>query len=621
MKFIKYLLIFLVFTSCDFEFENDFINKKIVEVNTNFDIQLKNFNNDIILREPTIVSFNAINKANERLIEINFFIDDFEVYNSKELTGNFTIDTDVYEQGNHKLEIVYSFFSGSGSLADITNQEGFIVSKVYDFSIDKSLRNPIDILEVKKIDGSVYVYWNKDNIDGVYDEATILLDYETPEGELVNIEKSLSKSDLRLGVFNDVGLINGKTTYTIRLSNRYKFNEGKSQTFQVVDNFNLELTYLSANKYRFKWNRHELYNNFGYYSWYGYGLRNVDNSTFSSIGGERDVDGSLTFGADYQLVLLPKATKEYRHGSNREINLTLGKYFIESLKGNSRENIQGAIYSKERNSYYFLHFDNYSAYNPEMKILEFNADDFSLKKSKRIINTSAYTSLEDKFTLDPNTGNLIIDLRSEVYLINPVNLNVIKEFTPVEFGINSFKPRIAYRNNKIFIDEFQFNLKIFNSDTKSKIFDGYANNWKVSDNGKYLLNNDKIYEIKENGLALINDLGFGGRISHADFTKDGSKLYYTLDETGVFEYNLLTNSTKDLNIEGQIYLVEYDDFTNKILIHKNLYNSNSQELTVCNENGYELFTSTANYVNKGLYTFLNDKLFSLKAGLVLENQF
>jgi hypothetical protein len=618
MRYLKLLFLLLFITSCSFEFEKDYVNEKIVAVNSNFDIQLINFNEGVVLREPTTLSFNDINRVNERLIEIQFFIDEVPVFETNELTGNFTIDTDIYEQGNHKLEVVYTFFSGSGSLADLTNQEGFIARKEYNFIVDKSLRAPIDIIEVKNIDGSVYVYWNKDDVEGVFEEAILLLNYETVKGQLIQIEKSLTRSQLKLGVYNDIGLVNGKTTYSIKLSNRYKSNEGKSEKFEVNDDFNLELIFLNANKYRFKWNRHQLYSNFTYYKWYGYGIKNNDNSTFSSYGGERGVDGQLIFGAEYLLVLLPEQ-KEYRHESNREVNLILGKFFNEDLKGNV--SIQDAVYSKESNSYFFLHFDNYSGQNRNMSLLEYDADNFSLKRSKFIDNTNGYSFLEDKLTLDPNTGNFIIDLRSQVYEVNSNTLNVTKKFNPNEFGVTSYQPRIVYRNNKVFIDEFQFNLKIYKATTKEKIFDTYANYWKVSDNGKYLFNNDKIFEVKENEVTLIKDLGFGGEISNVDFSKDGNELYYTVDETGVFEYNLATNSTRSLNIDGQIYLVEFDDYTNKILVHKNLYNSNSQELSIYSKNGIELFTTTANAVYKGLYTFLNDKMFSLKKGIVLENHF
>ena len=179
MRYLKLLFLLLFITSCSFEFEKDYVNEKIVAVNSNFDIQLINFNEGVVLREPTTLSFNDINRVNERLIEIQFFIDEVPVFETNELTGNFTIDTDIYEQGNHKLEVVYTFFSGSGSLADLTNQEGFIARKEYNFIVDKSLRAPIDIIEVKNIDGSVCVYWNKDDVEGVFEEAILLLNYET----------------------------------------------------------------------------------------------------------------------------------------------------------------------------------------------------------------------------------------------------------------------------------------------------------------------------------------------------------------------------------------------------------------------------------------------------------
>jgi hypothetical protein len=112
------------------------------------------------LSEGTGFSYQSFS-GNRKLYFINVFIDTVKVAENDESHNFFYVDVNKYSDGYHKLAIVATTGSGSGSLADFLGAEGFVFTFNWDLYIDKTDPYAVPMTKIFNQDGILKIEWDK----------------------------------------------------------------------------------------------------------------------------------------------------------------------------------------------------------------------------------------------------------------------------------------------------------------------------------------------------------------------------------------------------------------------------------------------------------------------------
>lgn len=594
---IIFFLVFL-FTSCAYEFSEDYYNDIEITPAT-ATLSLYDFENDIVLTEPVNVSYLYDGDNKHRLYNVNISVNDIEIFNSSNESGNFYIDVDNLEEGQYELKIEFYFSSGTGSLAEATNQEAYIATQEYLFTIDKSVGAPPNLLSVENIDGSLYVSWEILNHSD-FKEAYLIIENESNQqlGEIL-----LTEEQLNSGTYNDKLSLNNSLHYSIKLINNYTASTS-NEVFINIPELSLEIEILNENQHLMRWGEHPLYNNFDHYLYSNYGYY---NELLDSRGGELVFDSAPIFG---------ESVYHYFHlyRNNQQVNsitkvMDFGKPFSTILASEY-------VYSTLSNSYYALKAEgeSYSGAIQELFIHKLNPDDLSVIETIKLddIQSSTFKNL----TLDPISNNLIVDTQEKSYLINSSNLSIINSWQISDYNFSGYRKSPHYRNGYLIIANYtgNGNFSIFDAETKELVYSSGINYYfKISDDGRYFYNNDGIYELNNNEVNFVTSTDTGSFIHTITFLTDKNKCIYSnvYSNPVIFDFN--TQSKTVLNEISEVNELQYDQSSGKVFfgqLHTSSYGGHKSFANI-----YSIDTQTfkrleiydSHYV--GVYfRYLNDKL-------------
>ncbi|MDO7171242.1 hypothetical protein [Mariniflexile sp. AS56] len=576
-KINKLLLIFTTLISlsnCAYEFSEDsFV--EVIQKNPTASISLKDISDNQTFYVPTKIHFNYNGNNKHLLYEIIIQIDNVVIKTSTTNTGDFIVDTESLDEGNHVLKVEYIFSSGSGSLADVSGVEAYIKTEEYHFTVDKSIPETVVMTSVEIIDGTIYLSWEP--ITKVnFDVSAIVV---SNNGYIDS--QALTKQELLKLKYND------KNVYAFTLAGQdpighdlqfYIYLEnsrGSTRSNNVslfIEPLEVEKRILNENQYKLIIPKHTLYRNFDYYVFKN--PSNNSNHKISPYGGEIIVNEPIKFPSyDFNVNL-----DLFKVSGTSEIYKGTISSFISYNKQFQSDYGPGGyyefIYSQLNNAVYTLRvYRSCAGCERRYTIEQRNVNDLSVINSKQIAIVE--DGSEGELTIDPTTGNLILNVGNISFLVDKNSLSIIKQWSPSDFGEQS--GQIIYRNNMVVIEDTD-KITFYNSNTKSQFYTldktGY---FKISASGQYFFANNSIFEITNNSVNIISTADTNYSVNLVEFIEDENKCVYNTYDGNPIVFDFMTRTKTTLSDFTRINIMDYNTGTKKLLLVRSEFGiSNTQ---------------------------------------------
>jgi hypothetical protein len=581
MKKNYFLLIFLLFISCSYNFSSDSFQDLEIPSTSENSINLINFNDLDIINIETRMEYLFEAAPNQYVVDSKVYLDGEEIgVDWQNNTGSFNLRPSRYIDGTHEIRLQLFFTSASGSLKDQSGLEILEKNQIFKFIVKRNPAEPPKINEVKMENGSVRVKWsipvNKD-----FKEAFLSLKYKYSE-----IRIPLSENELDSGTYLDTYTIlftkNSNTPqydqysqvdYSIVYSS--EFNDLYGSKITLVDDpelFKFKIGYNDNDTYKIVWSEHPFYGNFTSFK-YG-------DLDFSSRGGEHIINEPYIIGKNYSGSIVIRKDGRYLPYNYYEMELDENSFGLFNFNHLFSE---GIIYNPSNQNYYAIVVENKSGLSYVFYIYEYSNDmNFIRKREVSHERLTGYTEIY----LDPISSNIYLDTYKNSYLIDKNNLEVIEKYSPIN---NQFDDQV-FRNNI---------LKIYNSSprklTLTDVSSGniFFNSNNALDSG-YLSRDGKyihirtnvenaIYKIENNTLQKVYDLSpnfyFNGKIF-----LENDILYYVLVNE-IFIVDLNTKNTKSFTFGtayGDSIKIKVDSVGKNILLTQNsfcgIYDLNTNQI-------------------------------------------
>lgn len=581
MKKNYFLLIFLLFISCSYNFSSDSFQDLEIPNTSENSINLINFNDLDIINIETRMNYLFEAGPNQYVVDSKVYLDGEEIgVDWQNNTGSFNLRPSRYIDGTHEIRVQLFFTSGSGSLKDQSSLEILEKNQIFKFIVKRNPAEPPQINEVKMENGSVRVKWstpvNKD-----FKEAFLSLKYKSSE-----IRIPLSENELDSGTYLDTYTIlftkNSNTPqydqysqvdYSIVYSS--EFNDLYGSKITLVDDpelFQFKIGYNDNDTYKIVWSEHPFYGNFTSFK-YG-------DLDFSSRGGEHIINEPYIIGKNYSRSIVIREDGRYLPYNYYEMELDENSFGLFDFNHLFSE---GIIYNPSNQNYYAIVVESKSGFSYVYYIYEYsNNMNFIRKREVGHEPLTGYTEIY----IDPISNNIYLDTYKNSYLIDKNNLNIIEKYSPIN---NQFDDQV-FRNNI---------LKIYNSSlrklTLTDVYTGniFFNSNNVLDSG-YLSRDGKyihirtnvenaIYKIENNTLQKVYDLSPNFYYNDKIFFENDILYYVLVNE--IFIVDLNNKNTKSFTFgiaHGDSIKIKVDTVGGNILLTQNsffgIYDMNTNQI-------------------------------------------
>ena len=526
LKKILYLILFIVLGSCSFNFSDDYYNDiELQEVDLN--VTLTNLQKDEVLISSREILYQFPNSRNT-LYNISIYLDGVLIEDTSNNSGSFTLDLNTIEDGEHLLEVSYSYSTNSGSLASILDAEAFTKLDRYPFTVDKSLSNPFEIERVEIVDGTIFIYWNEAP-DYQDNEVYLVVTHRGLDGyEYISNEISLSDEIIENGVFNDTLTILYDPIYHIKVVN--EFEEKKGAEIQLImDQIEvLSVNLINGTDFEIEFSEHPLYSNFEeYYVWFQRSFSGGVTTLKKSLdpkGGTVALDGyhfgpsgmSFYFRTGSSIFATQVHYLNYRLGSKLDLEL-----------------IVDVVYSSKHDEFYLLEENSVKVYTGEFQLKE--TISFSSISGSSVFKSIELDETQDYFYVDSNEQAITYDISlgraSEYYTVS-------------EFGTHSLNSIAFVRGNLFFVDDDSNQLvAAYDINSKNLIIQQQKNEYfSIGRSPSYFSVDGLLYENTEGSFLLYDDLNsyIDVDVEYVEFGNDDENLCfgnYTRNWTGQ-EYNV-----------------------------------------------------------------------------------
>lgn len=619
MKKNYFLLIFLLFISCSYNFSSDSFQDLEIPNTSENSINLINFNDLDIINIESRMDYLFEATPNQYVVDSKVYLDGEEIgVDWQNNTGSFNLLPSRYIDGTHEIRVQLFFTSGSGSLKDQSGLEILEKNQIFKFIVKRNPAEPPKINEVKMENGSVRVKWsipvNKD-----FKEAFLSLKYKYSE-----IRIPLSENELDSGTYLDTYTIlftkNSNTPqydqysqvdYSVIYSSEYNDLYGSKIT--LVDDpelFKFKIGYNDNDTYKIVWSEHPFYGNFTSFK-YG-------DLDFSSRGGEHIINEPYIIGKNYSGSIVIREDGRYLPYNYYEMELdenSFGLFNFNHLYS------KGIVYNPDNNNYYALVVEEKSGSDYVYYIYKYsNNMDFLEKK---YIGGMERFSRNEEIYLDPIDNNIYVDTREHSYLIDKNSLTIIKEYIDSSNSVNDY----SYRNNIVkFYNYSSDELTITDTSTDNILYSNITlNSGYLSRDGKYVYiqtsSENSIYKIGNNTFekvySIIPNYYLGVNVFFEDDT-----LYYALNNE-IFIVDLITKNVKSFSFGSVSIKIKVDSVSQKILIVQTgtcgVYNINTGQIKTFYHEYTKSTTGLFNSEDRDYYLNLyNNRLIHSK-GIFINN--
>lgn len=437
-----------------------------------------------------------------------------------------------FEDGEHLLEVSYSYATNSGSLASILDVEAFTKLDFYPFTVDKSLSNPFEIERVEIVDGTIFLYWNEAP-DYQDNEVYLVVTQRNSDGyEYISNEISLSDEIIENGVFNDALTVHYDPIYHIRVVNEFEEKNG-TEIQLIMDQIEvLSVNLINGTDFEIEFSEHLLYSNFeDYYVWFQRPFSGGQTTLKKSLDPKGDtvaLDGyhfgpsgmSFYFRTGSSIFATQVHYLNYRLGTKLEL-----------------DQVVDVIYSSKHDEFYLLEDNSVKVYTGEFQLKEtisFNT----------ISGSSAFKSIE----LDGTQDYFYVD-SSEQAIAYDISLGRVSEYYTIsEFGSHSMNSYAFIRGNLLFIDDDTNHLvTAYDIPSKNIIIQQQKNEYfSIGRSPSYFSVDGLLYENTGGSFIQYDDLNsyIDVDVEYVEFGNDDENLCfgnYTRNWTGQ-EYNVATKT-------------------------------------------------------------------------------
>jgi len=481
-------------------------------------------------------------------------------------------------------------------------------SEIVDNSVSKLFLTKVEI-----VDGTIYLHWTPPSKQN-FNKATLFI-----EGSFGPNVFDLSKEDINKGLFNDSFSVNKKLTYRIELENEYESRSSNILTLQTEDII-IEEELIGYELLKVTYSRHPMYNNFDHYEYKIY--PNILGD-LNPNGGEIIVEKDIVFADKqnlkrYEHWLRPMSIENKMVGNQITKSFEIGKLF-------DTKDCNELLFHPPKDIFIGLQrVSRTNATEPyDIFIHELKKEDLSIINTVQLPTEIDYVS---DIIIDPKTGNLLLDSRTKTYMLDINDYSVISTWDSSEYSSSSIVWETKYRNGLIILRTSQ--IEIYLADSKNLIYSGEYNGYfNISDDGKYLYNNNELYEVTVNGTEFIvsTDVDLPYYVMSVDFLETEDKCIYTSPYSKPTIFDFKTKSKEVIESLDNIRFVYWDDMTNRITLgeYHVFYNQFADQsfVTVYNpteKKGIKLHVYDDHY--NRFYKYMYDKLV-YSGGQYLENYF
>lgn len=549
----------LLIYSCEYEPEGDYLsNIKKPTATPRMWTELNVSTDTVIVEQSGYLRFNF--KADNSEIQwVQLLVDDKELGKYSVSSGEFLIDADESDLslGLHKMTINAYIPTGSGSIADVCNAEGFIFSKTWTLILKENLYYSPKFPSIKPENGSLKITWEKfKGLD--FKEYVILksLFWGVSHDTLAVI------TDQEKTYVYDNNYIGERATYTLHINAKYRtqyYDDGIDYKDEVpkvnISSVNNHILTLTWNKSKFIKNikGYEVYTREAYTGTYKL-LQEINDSKDTSC-----VFDNLGFSCEHEflLITIPNKTPNY-----------IDDFWDKKLYSGSET--KGVIGDKNTKREIFSPFGDYYYYLGNRKIFEYN---YITKTTTDSISFN--NSIITDYSVSPNRKYILAVTDQKVHLFN-INSKekttyTIEELTGNPYGLywpsisDNGKCIFSFGGSDILIYDFIQNKKIIQYK-----FDYWISSNKISADGKYFCNNngaplfeiqaDTIIEKWKNTDEIHNSTFF-------DFAPDDPDLIWI--KKGDYLYKKKISDLSNINSYNMpnTYIFNIDYNSNKALGH------------------------------------------------------
>jgi hypothetical protein len=430
IKTVFFFFIALFFTHCSYTYSEDYFND--VELpSPDINISLLGFTNGEVLNESRLVNY-SITGSGGNLGDVLVEIDDDVIFNSSSRLGQFAIDVDRLENGNHELIISFEFPTNSGSLADSLQAELFSGTVTYSFTVDKSLADSFGIASVDIIQGSIFINLNPIT-DTNFDEAFLLI---KKNGSVVE-ELLISQQQV-----NDLQIHDSETffynpEYAIKVKNTF---EEKISDYVLLTTPQMELEQLPIlyDNFDLIYSGHPLYGNFDSIG-IEYSHLGVSGLEYLiPTGGTTNINRPFTFGLP-----VPMRLNFYKNGS------FISDIFVELKLGENLpvSDFIDLTYDNSVDNYYVL-----SQTNSMLTMTELDRSSLTVNRN---VNLATLLSQSDFKSLDilPSTNLLAINLKGKSLIFDTSSFSLIETILATSYNVNKANALVYVKGDYVVLDD------------------------------------------------------------------------------------------------------------------------------------------------------------------------
>jgi hypothetical protein len=217
---VKYLssfivIIFLIFFgACEYPLNEEYKSPVKPTDPSTLEVSLNPEQPSYVLTGTSKFNCKALTKG-LKIYKIKVFVDSVEIYSYDDVDPNsFSLYCKDYSEGIHELTVLISTNSNSGSIADITGLEGFVLAGTWELKVDKSPPTAVQITRIFNDGGILKIEWGKYSKNN-FARYTIVRSYRNlPDGSL-NTEAIGYVYDSLQTFFYDSTYVGGRSEYQV----------------------------------------------------------------------------------------------------------------------------------------------------------------------------------------------------------------------------------------------------------------------------------------------------------------------------------------------------------------------------------------------------------------------
>ena len=510
------IVITLFFSSCEYNPEG--VNYHDIELlPPTADVIVLNENEINYLRGYVGISYKSLLDGH-KFYSMDIYIDDEFVTFGND-SGYFTIYSEEYSDGPHKLKFELEVSSKSGSLADVLGAERYLIRKEYDVYVFNAQIQPLPITEITIENTQLKIQWTKYN-QFIFRKYILFKDGDQL-AEIGNINQT---------EFYDNSFVGGEAVYTLKVNVAGKDYEVGEKEYNHLYRF-LSSEVINQNSIKLTWERCPFDSGFSHYI---VSVNGID-TVITGIDQTTWTDENPPFGTPrYYYKAIPKTGLPAEEVG--QINAPcIGKYFH--------------FYSNDTYFKYIAAKGWYLVYHGK-DVIKYDANTLVRLDSVRF---DWLDFSEDKYSFDVSSNGELIYLISdhdnaEIVKLDPNTLQITNTYS-----LSSIIPGPPTRNLRaISISDNNFlaviteYLIIINMNTSTYInwidMNGATNHLCISNDGKHILNSVNLYKFENNTLSFVDNVNTDPNIHE----------YYPIfiDNNRVAHYNygLQILSTQDLSV-------------------------------------------------------------------------